>query len=133
MVNKSTSAYVPGVCNINPREVAYRRKASIIGFAITVVMYIVSLLLNFPNVIRGVLVFLPLFIGVIGYLQVKNSFCVSYGAGGKQNATPGSEAAIEVTEADARRADKSKARSMNIQALAISLIGAIIAMLIPMS
>jgi hypothetical protein len=132
MIDNSTPAYIPGICNINPREVAYRKKASIIGFTIAIVMYVVSLLLNFPNVIRGVLVFLPLFIGVIGYLQVKNSFCVRYGASGKQNATPGSKAAVDITDADAKLADKSKARSMNIQALVISLIGAAITMLIPM-
>jgi len=128
---ENNSSYVPGVCNINPKEVAYRKKAAIAGFAIAAVVLIGLLFTNVNPIIRGVIVFLPLFVGVIGYFQVKNSFCVSYGAKGQQNATAGSEKASEVTEVDAKQADKRKARSMNLQAFVISLIMSIVVMLIP--
>ncbi len=131
MTHDTPTAYVPGVCNINPAEIAYRRKAEYIGFAVAVVLLIGLLFTSLNPVLRAVVVFLPLFVGVIGYFQVKNHFCVSYGASGKQNATPGSATAADVIEAEAKAADKKKARSMNLKAAAISLVIAAITILIP--
>lgn len=131
MKNKITIAYAPGVCNINPAEIAYRRKAAIVGYVVAAVVFVLCAVLSVNVALRGVLTFLPLFVGAIGTLQVRNKFCVNYGASGKQNATDGSAAAMPVENADHRAADKRKARSMNLQAAGVSLLIVLLSLLLP--
>ena len=115
-------AYIPGVCNINKAEIAYRRKAMIAGFVIAALLFVGLLFTQLDGWLRALIVLVPLYVGIIGYFQVRNHFCVSYGAIGKQNATDGHATALEVDEAEARVADKKKARTMNLQAFAITLV-----------
>ena len=121
MKNSATSDYVPGVCNINHSEVAYRKKAAYFGVIVTIILFGALYLLDIQRYSRIVL-FLPIFIAVIGYLQTKNKFCVAYGASGKQNAREGSKTAQKVDNTNARRKDKQRANTMNIQAALLSLI-----------
>ena len=121
MKNSPTSDYVPGVCNINHSEVAYRKKAAYFGVIVTIILFGALYQLDIQRYSRIVL-FLPIFIAVIGYLQTKNKFCVAYGASGKHNAREGSKTAEEVADTDARRKDKQRANTMNIQAVILSLI-----------
>ena len=121
MKNSATSDYVPGVCNINHSEVAYRKKAAYFGVIVTIILFGALYLLDVQAYSR-IILFLPIFIAIIGYLQTKNKFCVAYGASGKQNAREGSKTAEEVADTDARRKDKQRANTMNIQAVILSLI-----------
>ena len=125
MKNSPTSDYVPGVCNINHSEVAYRKKAAYFGVIVTIILFGALYLLDVQAYSR-IILFLPIFIAVIGYLQTKNKFCVAYGASGKQNAREGSKTAEEVADTDARRKDKQRANTMNIQAALLSLMLTII-------
>ena len=111
--------YVPGVCNINTAEIAYRKNAEYFGLAISLVLFVLLFAFDINRYVRIVL-FIPLFIAAINYLQTKNKFCVMYGAAGKQNATEGSTAAEVVTNNKAAAKDKIKARSMNLQAMVIA-------------
>ncbi len=123
------TAYVPGVCNINHAEIAYRRKAGYFGLGVTVVLFVVMLALNLNPWLRILLV-VPAYVAVIGFLQAKNKFCVAYGAAGKQNADESSDAATSITDKAAVLRDKVKARSMNLQAAVIALAVALLACLI---
>lgn len=123
-------AYIPGMCNINKAEVAYRKKAMWFGIVVSVVVLAVMIGFALPIVVR-VLLFVPIYIAAIGYLQVKNKFCVAYGASGKQNASEGSDNALEVAEAEAKAADKKKSQKMNLQAFGISVIILVFVMLVP--
>ncbi len=107
------------MCNINTAEIAYRRKAMWFGVVLTLLLFVVMVALGLPVLLRLVL-FVPIFIAVIGYLQSKNRFCVSYAASGKQNAAEGSKSATAV-DAAAHAADTRKARIMNTQAALVSL------------
>lgn len=127
----AAEAYVPGVCNINLKEIAYRRKVMIGALILTAALFVIVWALRVHPAIRSLILFLPLFVGAINYLQVKNRFCVSYGASGQQNATKGSETATKVARDADRRADKQKARRMNLQALAGTLVILGLLMLIP--
>lgn len=124
----ATDAYVPGVCNINREEVAFRRKWRNIG-VITTAVLIIALFVISENRWLRLIVFLPAFIAAVGYLQTKNKFCVSYAASGMQNASEGSKQADKVA-ADAHKLDQAKARKMNIQAAAAALLVAAIAVAI---
>lgn len=126
----TTSAYVPGVCNINTAEIAYRRKSAYVLLAITIVIAAPLLLLDVPQWARLIL-FLPVFLTVICALQVRNKFCVGYGAAGKQNAAEGSDSAQDVVEAAARKLDQQRTRTMKLQALAVATVVTALAVLIP--
>ena len=118
------------MCNINKAEVAYRKKAMWFGVGLSVVLLAVMVGLAVPIAVR-VLLFVPIYIAAIGYLQVRNKFCVAYGASGKQNATDGSDTALEVAEAEAKAADKKKSQKMNLQALGITIVVLVLILFIP--
>lgn len=127
---KTESTYVPGMCNINTAEVAYRRKAMWFGVGASVILLIGLLVIGAHWGIRIIALFVPVFVAAVGYLQVKNRFCVSYGASGQQNASEGSDAAAKVNQENAK-IDKQKARKMNLQALAITALVLLVASILP--
>lgn len=122
--------YIPGMCNINKSEIAYRRKAMWFGVILTIAVLIPMLLLEINPWLR-LIVFIPIYIAAISYLQAKNKFCVSYGTKGMQNASEGSAGAKPVADKEAVAVDKKKARTMNIQAFIISLFILVLIMLVP--
>jgi len=118
------------MCNINKAEVAYRKKAMWFGIGISAVLLILLVALSAPVLTRLVL-FVPIYVAAIGYLQVKNKFCVAYGSSGKQNASEGSDVATTIEDDAALAADKKKTRTMNFHAFGISLVVLAIVLLIP--
>jgi hypothetical protein len=123
-------AYVPGVCNINYEEIAYRRKAGYMGLVIFGITLAVLVGLGLSWWLRLVL-FIPAFLSAIGFLQAKKKFCVSYGATGMQNATDGSTTAKKVTDTTAVKKDKRRARQLNMQAAVIAAVVTAVVMLLP--
>jgi hypothetical protein len=124
------SSYIPGVCNINPKEVAYRRRVGQIGLAIFVILLVALMLIHVTHLLRVVLL-LPAFVSAIGYLQAKNHFCVAYGGSGQENATTGSAKANKVTDNTAIAADKKRTRQINLQAAGLAVLATIIAIVLP--
>jgi len=122
--------YQPGVCNINPQGVAYRRKVGIGGVLFAALGYVIL----FPLVdslvaftVTSLLLGVALFIGVLNWLQAKNSFCVSHGTSGTQLTKDGSTTAEKVTDKTALTKDKQRSKSILIQAgLITSLVTAVI-------
>ena len=130
MVNQS---YIPGVCNINRTEVAYRRKLSLLGLSLTLVFFVAAIIIQLNPALRAIIVFIPVFTVVINYLQVRNQFCVSYAAKGMHNAEDDSEAPETVDDIEARLKDRVKARRMRIQATMFSIIFVLLSLFIPTS
>lgn len=125
------SSYVPGVCNINREEIAYRRKFAIGGLIVATVLFVGLAFTPVSPYIRALVILLPLLIGVISLLQVRNRFCVSYGASGKQHASEGDKAAVDVAEEEARVADKRKAKIMNAQAFLLTIAICLMSLFVP--
>ena len=126
----TADAYVPGVCNINTAEIAQRRKVGYVGATIFVVLLAVLVALPINRWVR-MLLFLPSTVAASGFLQARNHFCVGYAAAGKQNAAEGSDSALEVIEQAAKAKDKQRARQMNLQAVGIGLVIALLTIAIP--
>jgi hypothetical protein len=124
------TAYVPGVCNINPDEIKKRRNVGHVGLAIFVVLLIVLLVLSINRYVR-IILFLPAFLSATGYIQAKNKFCVGYGGAGMQHADTDSDKAIKVIEDTALAADKKRTRQLNIQAVGIALFVTLICLVLP--
>jgi hypothetical protein len=125
-----STAYVPGVCNINNEEISKRRKVGHIGLAVFLVVLIALLLISVTRYSR-IILFFPAYLSATGYLQAKNKFCVGYGRAGLQNADPGSVKASQVTESDAIAADKRRTQQMNLEAALIAIVATALTLAIP--
>ncbi len=112
----ATTNYVPGVCNINPKEVAYRRKAGYLGLGIFLVVLAILIAIDAPRVVRLLLI-LPAILGASGFLQARNKFCVAYGASGKHNADGNEMVPGQVAEIAARAKDAKRAKVINMQSV----------------
>ena len=123
-------AYVPGVCNINRAEIAYRQKTGYVITVIYVVMLIVLISLHL-SVFTQLILFIPGMLLADCFLQAKNKFCVAYGAAGQQNANEGSSKAVKVTDNAAAAADKKRARAINLQAAGYGLALTLFALATP--
>ncbi len=127
-MSKTTSNYVPGVCNINTEEIKQRRAAGRVGLGIFVVILIGLILVDANRYSRLVLIF-PALLMTIGYLQAKNKFCVGYAGSGLQHAD--NDAAAVSVAADASAKDKRRAKQINRQAVAYAALATLATLLIP--
>jgi hypothetical protein len=131
MTNNNTDAYVPGVCNINSTEIAYRRKSGYILLVISMILAGVVIGLGLPVWTRLGLYF-PIFVTAVCFLQVKYKFCVKYGAAGKQNADEGDKIAQDIVDAVARQLDAARTRKIKLQGASIALVVTVVLLLLPM-
>lgn len=124
----TTSNYIPGMCNINPKEIAQRRTIGHVGLTITLIL--TALFVGFSiDALFRVIVFVPAFLAATGYLQARNKFCVGY-AGAKQHHADNGDV-VTISDDAALAADKKKARTINIQAVTIAIIVTVVVVLIP--
>lgn len=125
-----STGYVPGVCNINHKEIALRRK---VGMVALVVFALVLALLLTTAASKWWRLFLitPAFISALGFLQAKNKFCVMYASEYKQNASEGSKSARTVTDKLSREADTRRARQINLQSFAVTGVVMVVVFLLP--
>jgi len=72
--------YVPGTCNIGSRE---KRSRVRIGILFALISVFLAFFL-FHSEFKW-LIFVPLFISVLGFVQAKQNFCVYYGLRGEYN------------------------------------------------
>lgn len=114
--------YTPGVCNINPKEIAYRRRFAYIFGVSGAIMLAFLVWIKAPGLL-GIVMFFPIWLGAISELQARNHFCVTYAAAGKYNASDKYADIAEVTEAQHVK-DKVRASKMNKQAFMIGIVGA---------
>src|SRR5512132_2149424 len=83
----SDGQYLPGVCNIGPAEIARRRRARLLGAAVTVAVLVAMIALHASPLVRF-LVALPAAGTAIGLLQAWLKFCVAFGSAGVFNFGP---------------------------------------------
>ncbi len=126
-----STIYIPGVRNINNLEISYRKKEMIVGYVVAGILFASIMFAGWNVWMRSLIVFIPLYVGVVDNLQVYYRFCVRYGALGKQNTVNGSNCAKDVVNADARAADRQKARQISLQALAITAVLLGLSVLVP--
>lgn len=85
-------------------------------------MFLAVLLYLQLNTYTRLILNVPLYIAIIGYLQAKNKFCVGYAAASQHNANIGGSLTHDIKDASAIKADKARARRINTQAAIISII-----------
>jgi hypothetical protein len=114
-------AYIPGICNINSAEVAYRRRAMWLGVGASAFVFIALALIRADWWLTIACLFIPVYTASISYLQVHNRFCVAFGSSGLQNADEGSQSATDVPDDESRRKDINKTWHMNAQAFGMTV------------
>lgn len=103
--------YRPGTCNIGAYEIARRRRSAYVGFAITAVLAAVLLVIDAPQLARGLVLF-PLWGSVTTFLQARRRFCVGFAIAGIENFGDEEAARRRVVDEDARSADRRTAMRM---------------------
>jgi hypothetical protein len=121
--------YEPGVCNIGPAEIARRRRIGHIGLAAGVVLLVVFVATGLPHLLR-LLIVLPAALSATGYLQAWFHFCAGFGSAGVYNLGPLGEE-VRVTDPQALARDRAKSMKIGLASLAIGVVVAIAAVLLP--
>ncbi|MEP6710155.1 MAG: hypothetical protein ABJA64_00355 [Candidatus Saccharibacteria bacterium] len=120
--------YIPGICNINPKEIKNRRMTGYFGLAAVALMLALFLTFDLDHWIR-LAIFAPAFLSATGFLQAKNKFCVGF-AGAKMHHADDGEA-VKITDNKSLLLDRIKARKINLQAFGIAILVTIITLLLP--
>jgi ferric-dicitrate binding protein FerR (iron transport regulator) len=121
--------YRPGVCNIRPAEIARRRMAGHVGLIATLGLLAFLVVIGAPPITRLIAV-LPAAASASGYLQAWLRFCAGFGSRGIFNF--GELGATEVVaDAEARAVDRRRSRQIGLAALAVGVIVAVVAALLP--
>lgn len=124
-----TGAYVAGVCNIGPAEIARRRRTGWFGLAAAVGLGLVLVVIGAPPWAR-LTIGLPLYVAAIGFIQAREQFCVGFAAAGITNFEDlGTTYAVD--DAAARSADRRHARSLILRSAAVAVVGALVFALLP--
>lgn len=111
--------YQAGVCNIGPDEIGKRKNNFYLSLMGTIVSIILVVFLDLSQLWRLV-IFFPLFISMVTYLQVRNKFCVAFGYlsvvnfGEKTNRQ-------RIKNPENHKKDMRKVRIMFLQSFVISL------------
>ncbi len=113
--------YIPGVCNIGPKEIESRRNFGIAGATLSVVAAIILFLLGVPNLYR-LIIFLPIFASACGFLQAKFHFCAEFGMMGVFNFSDTLRKTETVVQAEFRRKDRIKAIKIFLLSFVIASI-----------
>jgi hypothetical protein len=122
--------YVPGVCNIGAWEIRRRRRFAYLGFAVSVILFLVLVAIGAPAWTR-LLVFFPLAGALVSWFQARRRFCVAFAVGGISNFTDTDDGRERIDDDEAHRADIATVRRMVRDAILVALPIAIVAALLP--
>jgi hypothetical protein len=111
--------YRPGACNIGPREIAKRRAFGVAGIVATVVLGVVLVAIDAPQIARAI-VLIPLWGAIISLEQARRKFCAGFAYAGIRSMN-GSDATESVAEATDLAVDRAAARRLVAECGAIAL------------
>ena len=107
-IEPATGDYRPGVCNIGPREIARRRAFGVSGIVASVVLGIVLVAIDAPQIARAI-VLVPLWGAIISLEQARRKFCAGFAYAGIRSVN-GSDATESVADPADLARDRAAAR-----------------------
>ena len=116
-----TAQYIPGTCNIGPKEIRLRRIAGWIGLISTLLLGALFIYLHVLPWVRIVL-FIPATISALGFLQAAFHFCAAFGMKGLFNVSSEVGKTESVSQQEFLNADKRKALVIISYAVWIGLV-----------
>jgi len=101
-------AYIPGVCNIGPKQIKVRQLFGLVG-----VMFFLATWAVLDHLLASIawywLLILPATVASLGYLQAYYHFCADFGMRGVFNFSPNIGIADTPIQAKFREQDRQKA------------------------
>lgn len=125
-----STSYIPGVCNIGPAEIKRRKLIGFIGLYVAAMLFAVLLVGGFDKPWR-LLIFIPVLVSAVGYMQAKFHFCVRFGTQGLFNMGTKLVIPQTVKKAEYRRKDQQKARTIAGLSALIGVIITLVVFLLP--
>jgi len=113
------NAYIPGVCNIGPDEIKKRKIGGWSGLAIAILFWGAFFIVAIPRV-WVVLIFFPVMMSAVGFLQAYMHFCVYFGFANLFNFGDVGKT-DSVSQAEFRKQDRKKAWNILAYAFLISV------------
>ncbi len=80
----SSSTYIPGTCNLGANEIRQRKLVGLVGLFFSMSSLIGLISIEAAREAR-LGIFLPLMVASVGFVQVRNKFCLAYGFAGTFN------------------------------------------------
>ena len=121
--------YRPGACNIGPREIAKRRAYGIAGIVSSVVLGIVLVAIDAPQIARAI-VLIPLWGAIISLEQARRKFCAGFAYAGIRSVN-GSNATESVADPTDLAIDRGAARRLVAYCGVIALAITVLVVLLP--
>jgi len=126
----SPDGYVPGACNIGPREIRRRRAFAIVGFVAAAGLLAALLVAGAPAAAR-LLLLPPLWGGAFSWLQARRRFCAAFAIAGISNFGDTAGSRRRIGDPASRRADLLAVARMTRDSLLIAAPVALAAVLLP--
>ncbi len=123
--------YVPGVCNIGPWETRRRLAFGVAGLVAAAVLLAALVAVHAPAAARA-LVLLPVWGGTFSVLQARRHFCGAYAMRRISNFGDTLDAVRRVEDEAAHRADVAAVARMTRDSLAVAVLAAVVAVLLPL-
>ena len=80
----SSSTYIPGTCNLGANEIRQRKLVGLVGLFFSMSSLIGLISIEAARETR-LGIFFPLMVASVGFVQVRNKFCLAYGFAGTFN------------------------------------------------
>ena len=119
----------PGACNIDGREITWRRAFGLASVAGAIILGVVLVAIDAPTLARGI-IFLPLFAGFVSLEEARRRFCGLFAYLGIRSVI-GSDTTERVTDATATAADRAAARWLVAYCGAIAVVITTVFMFLP--
>lgn len=114
------NTYIPGVCNIGPDEIKKRKIGGWSGLIITIIFWGAFFIFAIPKE-WALLIFFPIIMSAVGFLQAYMHFCVYFGFANLFN-FDGVGKTDSVSQAEFRKQDRRKAWKILTYAFLISIV-----------
>ena len=121
--------YIAGACNIGPAEIKQRKAVAFICLALSIISLTFLISTNSDKGARLIL-FIPLSIFAIGFVQSRKKFCLAYGFLGTFNFGKLGKVS-KVADSESKKADRDTALKILLQSLILALGLTLIAYLLP--
>ena len=121
-ITMARTTHQPGVCNIGPAETRVRQMTALVGFVLTIALFIFLRAIKAPQAFYT-FEFFPVALFTIGWVQASSRFCIYFGFKGIFNfgILMKSSTRVSIKDAAFRAADRAMALKLLGRSLALAL------------
>ena len=115
----SNSDYIPGICNIGSEERTIRRNTGYVSLILSIILILLLIELKASKVFN-LIIFFPILLASISFLQDQMHFCAAFGLKGVYNFGKKILKPARIEELEYIKKDREKALKIIIYSLIIS-------------